>query len=102
MINYNEMIKSIFWEYNFTKEDILEIARSKDEKKKSFLFEKILLNSKNLLNDLEIFSNKDLKFLLENYKILRFNEGFAKRRKEIAQCYFFDKPITISELKWIA
>ncbi len=102
MINYDEMIKSIFWEYNFTKEDILEIANGEDKKKKNFLFEKILLNSKNLLNDLEIFSKKDLRYLLENYKILRFNESFAKRRKEIAQCYFFDKPITISELKWIA
>jgi hypothetical protein len=61
VIHYDTMIKTIFWEYNFSIDDIKLMASSEDLKKKKFLFEKILLNSTNLLNDLEIFKRDDLK-----------------------------------------
>lgn len=49
-----------------------------------------------------MFNKEDLKELLETYKIPQFNIDYAFRRKNIAEVYFFDKPLLIDELKWIA
>jgi len=85
-----------------TIDDIKKIVDSDDIKKINMLFEKILLNSTALFHDLEIFDKKRLKMLLENYKIPQFNKEYAFRRKNMAEVYFFDKPLLIDELKWIA
>lgn len=101
-MHYDTMIKTIFWEYDFSADDIQSIVQNNDLEKKKFLFEKILLNSKHLFSDLKIFDKDDLKYLIENFKIPQFNADFAKRRKNIVECYFLDKPLTITELQWIA
>ena len=44
----DNIIKDCFWDLNFTDKDIKDIINSKDIKRKSFLFNKILLNSTNL------------------------------------------------------
>jgi len=51
---------------------------------------------------LEIFDRQRLETLLENYQVPRFNGEFAFRRKNMAEVYFFDKPLLIDELKWVA
>jgi len=66
------------------------------------LFEKILLNSTSLFNDLKIFDIKDIEIYLEEYKIPRFNSEYAFRIKNLAEVYFFNKPLLIDELKWVA
>ena len=96
------LIKACFWEYDFTIDDIKKMASGNNEKEKEFLFDKIINNSTDLLNDLEIFNKHDLKMLLEQFVIPEFNSAFLQRRKNIAEYYFFDKPLTIEELKWIA
>ena len=65
------------------------------------LFEKILLNSTSLLKDLMLFDRNQLKILLENYKLPKFNAEYAFRRKNMADVFFFDKPLLVDELKWI-
>jgi lipoate-protein ligase A len=102
MIHYETMLKTIFWEYNFSIDDIKLMANGQNLQKKKFLFVKILLNSVNLLSDLKIFKRDDLKYLVENFRISEFNASYAQRRKNIVECYFFDKPLTITELQWIA
>ena len=79
VIHYETMIKTIFWEYNFSIDDIKLMASSEDLKKKKFLFEKILLNSTNLLNDLEIFKRDDLKYLVDDFRISEFNATYDNR-----------------------
>ena len=44
--------------------------------------------------------NRMVEPFLENYKIPEFNAEYAFRRKNIAEVYFFDKPLLIDELKW--
>lgn len=65
------------------------------------LFEKILLNSTSLLKDLNIFQKDELAILLENFKIPKFNEEHAFKRKNMAEVWFFDKPLLVRELQWI-
>jgi hypothetical protein len=101
MVNYDKILKDCFWEYNFSIDDIKNLA-IKDEREKSFLFQKILLNSTALFNALKIFDNNTLKILIENYKVPTFNNAYISKRKNMAEVYFLNKPVTINELKWVA
>ena len=102
MINYERIKKDCFWDLDISNEEIDDILTGKDERKKSMLFEKILLNSTALFLDMRIFDKEQLSRLLENYKLPRFNEEYAFRRKNMVEVYFFDKPLLIDELKWAA
>ena len=102
MFNSQRVQKDCFWDLDISSDEIQNIANSDDTQKINMLFEKILLNSTSFLNDLEIFEKDRLETLLENYKVPRFNADFAFRRKNMAEVYFFDKPLLIDELKWVA
>ncbi|MDD5372037.1 MAG: hypothetical protein PHO62_01280 [Sulfurimonas sp.] len=102
MLDYQRILKDCFLDMRLEVQDIKAIAEGSDLQKKSFLFAKILLNNTKPFSDLTIFSQDDLKLLLENYKVPQFNGDFAFRRKNMAEVYFFDKPLLIDELKWIA
>ena len=67
---------------------------------RDFLFQKILLNSNSLFNDLKIFEIDILKEMIRSYKVPRFNSHYAFNRKNMAEVYFLDKPLLIDELKW--
>ncbi len=101
-INYSRIKKDCFWDLDISETDIKNIIKSDDERKKKMLFEKILLNSTALFKDLKIFDIKDIETYLEEYKVPRFNSEYAFRRKNLAEVYFFDKPLLIDELKWVA
>jgi len=101
MVNYERIIKDCFWEYNFSVDDIKELALG-NKGEQSFLFQKILLNSTVLFNALKIFKNDDLKYLIENYKVPTFNHNYIFKRKNMAEVYFLNKPVTANELKWVA
>ena len=100
-MDMNRLIKDCFWEYSFTPDDILDMAKGSDWRKKSFLFEKILLNSTKMLQDLKIFDHSDLERLINDYKIPRFNKKYAFKRKNMAEVYFLGKEVLVNELKWI-
>ncbi len=102
MIDYSRIKKDCFWDLDISNKEIDNIANGDDFRKKSYLFEKILLNSTKLFSDLEIFKIDDLRVLVENYKIPRFNHEYAFRRKNMVEVYFFNKPLLIDELKWVA
>ncbi|MDX9796659.1 MAG: hypothetical protein RBT24_07510 [Arcobacteraceae bacterium] len=102
MFNSQRIQKDCFWDLDISSDEIVNIANGDDTQKLNMLFEKILLNSTSFLNDLEIFDRQRLETLLENYQIPRFNGEFAFRRKNMAEVYFFDKPLLIDELKWVA
>lgn len=100
MYSCQRIQKDCFWDLRLTCEEIENIPKNGDNKKVTMLFEKILLNSTALFHDLEIFDKKQLESLLESYEAPRFNGEHAFRRKNMAEVYFFDKPLLIDELKW--
>jgi len=99
---YNKIAKDCFWEYHFSAEEIGQLFKSSDKREKQFLFEKILLNSHELLKDMELFDKEDLQMMLKAYAIPQFNKEYTQRRKNIIEYYFFNKPLEINELKWSA
>ncbi len=102
MINYERLITDCFWDLNISSKDIERIMHSEDIRQKAFLFEKILLNSTKLFIDLEMFNKQDLEVFLENYTVPQFNGAYIFRRKNMAEFYFFNKPLLIEDLQWIA
>lgn len=102
MIDYTRIQKDCFWDLNISNEEIDAIVKSKDVRKQSMLFAKILLNSTRLFIDLQLFDKKQLALLIENYKLPKFNADYAFRRKNMAEVYFFNKPLLVDELKWVA
>ncbi len=102
MINYERIIKDCFWDLKIDAKDIDTMLLHSDMIKKTFLFEKILLNSTQMLADMQIFEKDDLEILIENFKVPKFNAEYIFKRKNMAEVYFLDKPLEIDELKWIA
>jgi len=96
------IIKECFWEYNFSEEDINNLAKSHNSQEQMFLFTKILENAKELLKSMNIFDKSDLERLIESYTVPSFRREYMVRRLNIVEYYFLDKPLTINELKWIA
>jgi len=96
------ILDDCFWEFDFTEKDVDNLVRNRNKKEQVFLFDKILVNSKQLLRSMEIFDKKDLEELIESYKIPKFNHHFSKRRLNMLEFYFLDKPLTVNELKWMS
>ncbi|GAB1431727.1 hypothetical protein MASR2M29_03520 [Spirochaetota bacterium] len=99
-IKYSRIIKDCFKDLDVKEADIKNILLGDDEAKKSMLFEKILLNSRALFKDLEVFDKAELAYLLENYKAPKQKEIYALRRKNIAEAWFFDKPLLTGDYQW--
>ena len=102
MLDFTRLIKECFWDVDIDKFQITDIISGNDLRKKQFLFEKILLNSTKVFNDLSIFDKKELKKLLQNTKVPSFNREYVFRRKNLVEVYFFDADLLIEELKWVA
>jgi len=100
--NLKRIIKECFWDMKITEKDIVEIINGDDFAQKKFLFRKILLNSTRVLSDLKIFDSDELKIMIEEFKVPKFNHDYIFRRHNIVEVYFLDKPLLVDELKWVA
>ena len=96
------ILKDCFWEYNFNKDEIISLAKSKNKQEQMFLFSKILENATELLKSMKIFDKSDLNMLIDSYNIPTFKHIYIARRINILEYYFLDRPLTIDELKWVA
>jgi len=95
-----EILKECFWDYHIAENDILKIVQGDDKRSKNILFEKILINSQNLFLALSLFKKDELKELLDNYKIPRFNKEYIQKRKDIVEFFLFSKKLNHKELLW--
>ena len=102
MYNLDRIRKEFFWDYHFTNDEILSIANSANEREKKFLFSKILLNSNEMIQDLEIFSFNDLEIYLNDFQVSNFNYDYIFKRKNVAEAYFLGKELLVDELRWTA
>ena len=102
MVNYERIMKDCFWDYSFTEDELNSLSSSKNSIERSFLFQKILLNSMSLFSDLKIFKVEILRNLILNYRVPNFNSEYISKRKNMAEVYFLNKDAVVDELKWIA
>jgi len=99
-LQYKRIIKDCFWDSNITVEDIDIMFHSGEIRTEKYLFEKILINSTDILTDLKLFKKNELKIIMDNFEVPAFNHDYIFRRKNIAEVYFFDAPLLVEELKW--
>ncbi len=97
---YDRIIKESFWDYNFSKNDLINICKGDDYRSKKFLFDKILKNSSDVLNDLNIFSENDKIRLLKDFTPPEFNYDFVNRRFNILKRLILKENVDIWELSW--
>ncbi len=50
---------------------------------------------------MKLFFKNELEKYLEDYKVPAFNNNYISKRKNLLEVYFFNKELTINELKWI-
>lgn len=60
MDKFERIKKECFWEYDLYEDFLRNVGNINDFKIKKFVFEKILLNSSRLFEDLSIFSKEDI------------------------------------------
>jgi len=95
------ILEKCFWDYNFNKNDILEIVNSPDkQKEKKFLFGKIIESSNDILSDLTIFNKQDLIVLINSYVVSKFNFDYINQRYLIVKNFFLGEKVDIPELSW--
>jgi len=102
MLDFSRIIRECFWDIDINESEIKAIVLGDDFRKTQFLFEKILLNSTKMFNDLSLFDEKKLKTLLSRMEVPHFNSEYVFRRKNLAEVYFFNSELLIDELKWVA
>ncbi len=100
-LRYKRIIDDCFWDSNITVEDIDKMLHSGNKRAERYLFEKILINSTDILTDLKLFNKDELKTIMKEYKVPTFNYDYIFRRKNIAEVYLFDAPLLVDELKWM-
>ena len=89
-----------FWDYDFSDDELLNIAKNGSASEKKFLFAKILEHSGDVLNDLDIFSQSDKESLLKGYKPSAFNGAFINKRYDILRHFILSDKTEIKELAW--
>ena len=100
MADLERILRECFWDLQMTADELERILQGEDDRRKRFVFEKILLNSSNYLRDLQLFDRRQLYRMLTEMKVPEFNRDYILRRKNIAEVFFFDLPLHIKELQW--
>jgi hypothetical protein len=100
MYNANRILKECFWDYNYNANDLEQMASSNLDFEKKSLFAKILQNSSDVLNDIEIFSYKDRVNLLNLFKTGQYKSEYLNKRYKILRHFILGDDVTIKELKW--
>ena len=85
-----------------TNKEILEMAQNGNKQEKYFLFTKIIENSTDILNNIEIFSIDDQKKMISLYKPPNFNYNFLNKRHKIIKYFLTGEKVNIPELQWIS
>jgi len=101
MADLRRIIRECFWDHEISEEDLAAILAGHDASRKRFLFEKILINSTRLLDDMSLFGRDELKKMLEEYQVPAFNREHIALRKNMVEAWFFDQPLTAEELRWV-
>ncbi len=99
MIEYDRVLKECFWDSNIDKDKLANIIDSGNERELKKLFSKIIYNSQDKLLDLEIFSKKQIRDFLSDFKIT-YNKKYTQRHIQIIKSLLLDENIKIKELEW--
>ncbi len=96
---FEEIVNECFWDVKLDKSEVEKIIKGNDIKKKKYIFEKILLNSKDPIKFLSIFKKDELKNFLYSYKP-NFRIKKIQKRINILKKIFLNDNVKIESLEW--
>ncbi len=99
LVNYEKIIKDCFWDYDMNVDDLKNIIERNDEREMKKLFSKIIYNSQDKLQALQIFSHEQLKKFFSDFKIT-YNEKYISKHFLVLQSLLLDKKYSIKGLEW--
>jgi len=99
-INYNQIIKDCFWDYNIDANDISEILNSDDLRRKEKLFSKIIYNSTDKARTLQaLFDKETLQQLFATF-VLSYNKKYIDRYILVLKNILLGENNYIESLAW--
>jgi len=98
-IDYEKIIKDCFWDSNISENDLKKIIDSHDEREKRKLFSKIIYNSKDKLQALQIFTHEELKYFFLDFKVT-YNKKYINRCILVLKSLLLGEKYHINGLEW--
>lgn len=103
MINKRKILKTIvdecYWDYNVDVDDLDQILKTKDKRENKKLFDKIIYNSHDKLQALQLFSTQQLREFFTDFK-LGYNEKYIERHLLVLKSLLLNESTYIKGLEW--
>lgn len=99
-INYNQIIKDCFWDYNIDANNISEILNSNDLRRKEKLFSKIIYNSTDKARTLQALFDKETLQQLFSTFTSSYNKKYIDRYVLVLKNILLGENNHIKSLAW--
>lgn len=99
MVNYKKIIKDCYWDSNITVDDLKSIVANNDPRELKKLFSKIIYNSKDKLQALQLFTQQQLNELFSDFQAT-YNEKYINRHVLILKSLLLNEKHDIKGLEW--
>lgn len=93
------IVKECYWDYNVDVDDLKEILENKDKRENKKLFDKIIYNSHDKLQALQLFSRQQQKEFLNDFKVT-YNEKYITRHLLVLKSLLLNELTYIKGLEW--
>ncbi len=99
MVKYEKIIKECFWDSNLTVDDLKDIVKKNDTREMQKLFSKIIYNSTDKLQSLQLFSHEQLvKFFLD-FEVT-YNKKYITKHLLVLKSLLLGEKHHIEGLQW--
>ncbi|GAB6886747.1 hypothetical protein JCM13304A_02450 [Desulfothermus okinawensis JCM 13304] len=95
----NRIIEDCFWDYNISIQDLMEILESENTRELKKLFLKIIYNSRDTYNAMQLFDKDLLKKFFNDLKI-SYNRKYLSKKIAILRYLLFEEDQHIPGLAW--
>lgn len=100
LVDYNQIIKDCFWDYNIQKKDIEEIIHSSNFRLKQKLFSKIIYNSTDKARTLQSLFDKETLVRLFATFVATYNKKYIDKYLLVLKNILLNENNYIESLAW--
>lgn len=100
LVDYNQIIKDCFWDYNIEKKDIEEIIHSSNFRLKQKLFSKIIYNSTDKARTLQSLFDKETLVRLFATFVATYNKKYIDKYLLVLKNILLNENNYIESLAW--
>ena len=98
-MDFQKIKQECFWDYDISEDKLLQTLHSEDKRVRQKLFTKILYNSSDKLNDLEIFHPQDLQDFFDAINI-KYQSRYMQKHILVLRSLLLGEKHDIKGLQW--